>query len=72
MLDFGRTCADACCSKECDDGDDDDNDDDGFASFYSAYADLCFCAKCEPMRVLVWAGAKYALPIDWFGFGIKI
>eukprot|EP00042_Codosiga_hollandica_P045108 m.453693 g.453693 ORF g.453693 m.453693 type:complete len:213 (-) comp56940_c0_seq4:66-704(-) len=31
------------------------------------------CAsKCEPVRILMRAGTKYALPIGWFGFGIHL
>eukprot|EP01126_Amoeba_proteus_P066312 TRINITY_DN9567_c0_g2_i2.p1 TRINITY_DN9567_c0_g2~~TRINITY_DN9567_c0_g2_i2.p1 ORF type:complete len:366 (-),score=48.18 TRINITY_DN9567_c0_g2_i2:211-1308(-) len=41
-----------------------------FCDFHSAYSDLCFCSKCEPVRMQTRAGSKYALPIGWFGFGI--
>jgi len=44
----------------------------GFAAYHNAFADLCFCARCEPTRLLHRAGERYALPTGWWGFGIHI
>lgn len=41
-----------------------------FSRYHNSYADLCFCERCEPVRIMIRAGAKYALPSGWFGFGI--
>jgi len=57
MRAFARSVADAICN---------------FWKYHNAFADLCFCEQCEPKRLLVRAGERYALPTGWWGFGIHL
>ena len=46
LREFARSCAERCCAVE------------GFGKYHNAYADLCFCRKCEPIDLLMLAGER--------------
>jgi hypothetical protein len=46
LREFARSCAERCCDVE------------GFGKYHNAYADLCFCRKCEPIDLLMRAGER--------------